>query len=135
MNVTIAGEGFALRRAVPDDVAFILSTWLKSHAQAFPSRERRAAMGRYRGYAESRLAEHGALVACSPSHPSTIHGWACVGSRLHYVYVPFGLRGHGLARSLLSGCFRGYPDRIEVTRRWPWASQRFVLVNDRVRAA
>lgn len=85
-------------------------------------------MAGYRRQVEQQLNDCGALVACDAELPTTIHGWACgTEGLLHYVYVPRELRCLGVGRELISRVVGGYPDRIEVTHRWPWPSGRFVL--------
>ena len=56
----------------------------------------------------------------------TVHVWAAGhAGALDYVYVPPDLRGHGLARRVITALFGHYPERITVTHEWPRASARF----------
>lgn len=56
----------------------------------------------------------------------TVHAWAAgIGTRLLYVYVPPELRGEGLARRVITELIGGYPDVIQITHPWPYASERF----------
>lgn len=119
-----------LRLGVPDDRAFVLATWVRSYEPRTHGSVRRDVYLEHQGKLAERLLEASPLIiACSPSHESTIHGWCCADNALavlHYAYVPPALRGLGLARSLILASFGAYRPRIETSHRWPWASTRFV---------
>ena len=135
--IHIDGQPLGIRPAVASDVAWVMATFMESMLEHYPSRRRRKVALKLRPQAELDLADCGAVVACSPGQPDKIHGWACGNhTLLHYVYVPEKLRGFGLAQALIKACMREYPERIEVSRRWPWPSSgRFVLVGEANRAA
>lgn len=97
--------------AYESDRALILGTWLNSVLAHFPRRRRGREALPIRLYAERSLASHRTVVACSPDHPTVIHGWACGdpdAGHLDFVYVPFPLRGLGLGRSLITECLLEY---------------------------
>ena len=59
---------------------------------------------------------------------ATVHAWACgTADTLHYVYVPPELRGHGIARRVITAVLGEYPEHINVTHAWPRESARFVF--------
>lgn len=59
----------------------------------------------------------------------TVHAWACGDvDTLHYVYVPPELRGHGLARRVITALFGELPEHVHVTHPWPRPSPRFRYV-------
>ncbi len=73
-----------------------------------------------------RILDRGARCVVAGSESGAVHAWACAeGDLLHYVYVPFDLRGEGLARKVITHLFGRYPDRIDVTHPWPGESKRF----------
>jgi len=74
-----------------------------------------------------RMLDAGAPVIVLAEGP-TVHAWACgEADTLHYVYVPPDLRGFGIAAKLIALALGGYPERINVTHRWPRESSRFVF--------
>lgn len=121
-----------LRPMEPSDRACVISTWMRSAAERVRGQGPRRAFFAY----EPRLAERvidsaQVLIACSPEHASTIHGWCATSAPgvVHYAYVPRELRRLGLAREMIRSALGSYPDRIETGHRWPWASSRFVFVH------
>lgn len=101
----MSGLPVTFRDAKPDDLAFILSSWLKSHRQVGDN----AWMANDVYYAIHRARFTTALhqrvvVACDPEHEDQILGWACAGldgHTVHYVYVKQVFRRFGLARRLV----------------------------------
>jgi hypothetical protein len=112
--ILIAGHPVGLRYAEPGDVAYVVATWLQSMTEGVTRRRRGRRMEELRPEVQARLARYSAVVACSPEHPSTIHGWICWGARgLEYVFVPYKLRGHGLAKAMVAACERGVESERE----------------------
>lgn len=83
-----------------------------------------------------RVLDGGARCVVLATDERTVHAWACgEGETLHYVYVPPELRGHRLARRVITALFGDYPERIHVTHEWPRASARFRFAPYRLRNA
>ncbi len=105
----------------PEDRRFIVPTWVRSFAEYAPwgpaaTREHHA------GIVDAILDDPATrvLVLASDEAARTLHAWAAgVGDVLHYVYVPPELRGHDLARRVMTAVLGGYPDRITVSHPWP----------------
>lgn len=112
------------REMTPGDRRYVVPTW------AYESR--------YDGMSKRQRFEHvdaildaGARCIVLAEGP-TVHAWACGGERvLHFVYVPHMLRGHGLGRRVVTELLGAYPDRIEVTHAWPYASERYQFTPSR----
>jgi GNAT superfamily N-acetyltransferase len=108
----------------PEHRAFVASTWARGSRYGLRTRDAFRLVNR--------------LLDASPrivvaANGMTVHAWACgVADALHYVYVPPELRGHGIARRLITELFGEYPDRIVVTHRWPRPSSRFTYAPERL---
>lgn len=133
-TVYVGGERveLALRPMVDGDLAFVMSTWMRSYAGRVQGIVRKDVFHEHhRRLAERLIASERVTVACSPTSETTIHGWCCTGNAspvLHYAYVPPELRRVGLAREMIRSSLGAYPERIDASHRWPWPSQRFVFV-------
>lgn len=130
MRVAILGSGepLGLREMTKADLPYVMSSWLGQYGWAFPKRERIQHVIRERQRIERLMRKARVVIACAPEHPSVVHGWACVtGSTLEFAYVPIELRRAGICKAMLSYVFEQYPDKIEVNRRWPFASARFAF--------
>ena len=102
----------AYRAAVPEDVNFILNSWLKSHRKAkIPATMNDRAYFRLWHTLARRIIERAltgrvtVLVACSRECPDQILGWSAyerAKNTLHYVYVKHPYRRWGLARTMLA---------------------------------
>ena len=116
---------FRLRPHHDSDVAFIASTWVHSYKQAeIPS----GYLWQHSHVVDKLLARCGALVFCRKEHEQTLHAWVCAERDwLHYVYVGKELRHQGLAKALILGGMKAYPQRIYCSHRWPGAGSRFVF--------
>jgi GNAT superfamily N-acetyltransferase len=89
--------------------AFVVSTWLRSYRRlertpglTLTERDRahRAVI--------TPLLDH-VWLAVRPEAPTTVHAWVCGELfRLHYVYVPPDLRGHGIARWMVGEICGGH---------------------------
>ena len=120
-----------IRKARPDDQAYIASTWLRSmtHGRATATdAERRAAIDKVLDHNITRV-----LVACDPKAEHRIRGWLCyapliVARVVHYLYVRDGWRKQGIARALMEHAkllddrpllytHKG-PDWASLTTRW-----------------
>lgn len=97
-----------LRQAVPGDLAFVYSTWLRDLRDADPSvLPSDLWFPAHRGYIDRLLADPKVtvLVAAAADRPSEILGYVVAepGEVLHWVTVRKGpLRGRGLAKRLLT---------------------------------
>lgn len=100
------------------DRRYVVPTWaLSSRYDGLSRRERFRLV--------DRVIDGGADVLVL-AKDAVVHAWACgdVGL-LHYVYVPPELRGHGLARRLITELLGDYPKHVNVTHPWPRESSRF----------
>lgn len=96
-----------IRRMVPQDVAYIRSSWLASYYEhgvrrpTFPGREYRERWGRI---IAALLSSAKVWVAVAQDDNSVILGWACVESetRIHYIHVVHSFQRWGVATALLS---------------------------------
>jgi len=52
------------------------------------------------GLVEDLLERNAVIVACLPTDPSFVYGWACVGTALHYIWVKRDWREFGIGRQL-----------------------------------
>lgn len=103
------------REMLPSDRGYVFKSWLRESRY------------RPRGHRASIITGHldTARTVVLASGP-TVHAFACgSGETLHFAYVPFDLRGHGLGRRVITALFGSYPDHITVTHAWPFESARF----------
>jgi len=122
------------RVATPDDVGFLLSSWLESWHDGCPLMRTvrfRDFKPAARAMAVRLLASSVAMVACDPDDETAILGYAVGeprvegGPLLHYVYVRHSRRRHGLAKALVERCrahigapkWAAYTHETYVTRR------------------
>lgn len=112
----------ALRAMTASDRRFVVPTW------AYGAKWKGLSLNEKFARVDGILAEEGTRVVCLAGG-STVHAWASgIGTRLHYAYVPPDLRGEGLARKVITELLGGYPEVIDITHPWPFASDRFRLV-------
>jgi hypothetical protein len=118
-----------LRDAAPEDLNYIMGTWLHSYLSRYPGRARSAARRAFQPLVRDIfLTDPRTVVLASGPRGDTLHSWACgTRGRLHYVYTPRELRGEGLAKRCIEAVIAGYPERIECSFRWPWESRRFTF--------
>lgn len=102
--LAIGPADVAFRPAGQADVPFVLNSWLQSYARA-PLALAVPREAYWRGHHDLVLAILGrceTTVACAPSDPDAIMGWATTwAGGVHYVYVKFPYRRLGIARRLL----------------------------------
>ncbi len=107
------------RAMTASDRRFVVPTWAQSST-----------------YDDLRLSERFALVdrilddlradVVVLANDRTVHVWAAGhAGALDYVYVPPKLRGHGLARRVITSLFGRYAEHINVTHAWPGEHARF----------
>lgn len=116
------------RKAGPDDMGFVFSTWMNSHVFAQPDRERARVRRSFRStYVDPILREKpSVIVLYSPDAPRTLHGHAVMTREaLAWIYVAFDLRREGYARQLVTALLGGYPETIQTHTAWPFASARY----------
>ena len=104
----------------PEHRAYVVSTWARGQRYGLRTRQAFAFVNTLLDTAPSvKVAARGRCV----------HAWACGdGDVLHYVYVPPELRGHGLARRLITELFGEYPEHVDCSHPWPRESARFRFV-------
>lgn len=106
------------------DRRFVVSTWVKSFADLAPWGNRLTRASHWT--VVDRLLDGGARVAVLGSASGAVHAWACGWDEgIHYAYVPPELRGKGLAKRVIAHLLEGYPEHIDCSHPWPWASRRF----------
>lgn len=109
---------------LPVDRRFVVSTWVQSFADGAPWSKRLARANHWP--VVDRVLDGGARVVILGTEGGAVHAWACgTDDALHYAYVPPELRGRGFARRVITALFESYPDHIDCTHPWPWASRRF----------
>jgi len=98
-----------IRPALEGDVAFVFNSWLKSFRNTGLSRsvQNEVYFSEQHKLIERLLKESTTVVACNPTKPEDIFGWACFQwvdgiFVLHYVYVKHLYRNLGLANELLA---------------------------------
>jgi GNAT superfamily N-acetyltransferase len=108
-------------RAMTDaDRRYVVPTWALSSRYDGLSKPARFRL-------VDRIIDSGAPVIVLATQ-ATVHAWGCgAEDTLHYVYVPPELRGHGIARRVITALLGAYPERINVTHEWPRESARFVF--------
>lgn len=116
------------RNATPEDMPYVLSTWVRSYGSSIPSARRQQAIVEFRRrYVDRVMRKNPHIVLlCSPDSHKTLHGYAvALDGALVWTYVTKDLRRLGLARDAITAALRGYPDTIRVRCAWPWTSDRF----------
>jgi hypothetical protein len=119
-----------LRPAVPDDLGFIFSTWLKhykQHSHLTRDVTNKVFFVRYHRIIERLLARSLTVVAHPDGKPSVILGYSVMEPPIiHWVYVKGPWRRFGIGRLLLGGqnldgcTFTHWTNDIEAFRgRWP----------------
>lgn len=126
--VQVAGERFYGRPMTDLDRNFVFATWVKSAREALKETKYvpfETFQSSYPTFVESLLDTERTIVFFREEEPRVIHAWACAGgpSTLHWAYVPYGLRGLGIGRSVITAALRGYPERIFLTTK-PWRESR-----------
>ncbi len=115
------------RDGVPDDVNFILNSWLKSYRKSREGwgLEPEVYYQMQHDRATGILSVASVRVVTPEGSPNTILGWMCwepAASRIHYVYVKKEFRLSGVARSLLAELPSGHT--MEYTHltdpAWSW---------------
>ena len=116
-----------LRDARPDEMRYVLATWVNSHLSRYPGRHRWQARKVHRAFLANLLEGQPCKIIVAATEPDCLHGWACAvpGQTLHYCYVPRELREEGLGRRLIQAAFGGYPGIIPCSTRWPFPSKRY----------
>jgi hypothetical protein len=113
-----------IRPAEPADRRLVVPTWVKEFAAAAPWSSRLAR--RSHGSVVDQILDGGARVVVLGHEGGAAHAWACGEDRLlHYVYVPFHMRGYGVARRLIAAVLGDYPSLVDCSHKWPWESRRF----------
>ena len=120
--------GARIRDAMPEDLNYIMGTWLGSHLSNFPGRNRASARRSFQAYSKTLLLS-APKISVMVSGRDVLHAWAMAepGKMLHFAYVPKDLWGNGLGRQVITAAFGSYPERIACSYRWPYASSRFVF--------
>ena len=93
-----------IRPAVPEDLPYILSTWLRPawFSPAWRMIPHDVFFGTYRPVVISLLQRANTMVACDPECPEVIWGYATTeGPYLHWVHTKANLQGYGVATRLL----------------------------------
>lgn len=110
---------WALRKAGPDDIPFIYSTWLNSYRTGSGlglSSGKRPYYLTYNCILDQILARAETWVAVSLEDASVIYAYLVhEANTLHYVYVKEGFRGFGIARALFESA--GLPPDARITHR------------------
>ncbi len=128
------------RSATPEDMGYILSTWVRSYGSRISSDRRQVAIVDFRRRYVDRVMKRDPhiVVLCSPNSRTTLHAYAvAVDGGLAWCYVTKDLRrelepGTGrvvsapcLAKRCIEAALRGYPDHVRVFCAWPWESSRY----------
>ena len=127
-RVSAMSDGTRQRSALPADMPYILSTWVRSYGSMVPSARRQSAIVEFRRrYVDRIMAQDPHIaVICSTGRGSTLHGYAvALDGAICWAYVAADLRGHGLARQAMSGALGAYPSTISVNVVWPFPTTRF----------
>ncbi len=108
-----------LRPIRESDVNYIRSSWYREYqplAKVSPAVFSR----NHPGLIEELLSTKTTVVCCSEESPDIAHGWACgeMDGPLHFAFVPFQLRGRGIARAMIAAVLGGYTNHIDVTHRF-----------------
>ncbi len=111
-----------VRDAIPDDLNFFISTWLRSykHSSFFTKRIRNPVYFKYHhDLVTGLLSRSRVTVAHAPGDPGLILSWLCweqhpeAGPVIHYAYTRKSWRGLGLARKLFAAS--GLPENFSYT--------------------
>jgi GNAT superfamily N-acetyltransferase len=128
MNIA-EGEPTTIRRAGPDDMAFIVHAWLEGYWADCPCSlvmPKAEWSKRWHTVIENILADERSvtLVACSPDSDTFLYGFICARPPdvLHWLYVKQAFRGNGFASVLMykAGIIYGHVR----TSHWSAAAQR-----------
>ena len=97
-----------IREAVPADVDFIFSSWLKSYRNSHFSKNiiNTIYFQAHHRLIENLLKTEKVLIACNKEDATQIYGYCCAGQEegiftLHYIYVKQSFRNFGVAKILL----------------------------------
>ncbi len=116
------------RSATPEDMGYILSTWVRSYGSRISSDRRQVAIVDFRRRYVDRVMKRDPhiVVLCSPNSRTTLHSYAvAVDGGVAWTYTTRDLRGLGLAKRCIEAALRGYPDHVRVFCAWPWESSRY----------
>lgn len=122
-----------VRRGLPGDFNFIISTWLRSfkHASYFAKRIQNAIFYRFHHNLCTRLlARSQVFVACDRVDPNVIYGWLVTekfegNDVVHYVYVKAPFRRMGIAATLLVGA--SVDPNTLVFSHWSYAVDKLLI--------
>lgn len=98
---------FTIREALPEDIPFIYSSWLKSYKHdSFIGKSTRSIIffPHYREIIDLLLSKAKVLIACKEDEPNVVYGYIVYDDQfeiLHYVYVKDSFRRFGIMKSLL----------------------------------
>jgi GNAT superfamily N-acetyltransferase len=118
-----------LRKAVPGDLVFVASSWLRSYATSDTARlvtphdvwARGEASAEYWNGQRALIAwllEQGMATVLVADDEGMLQGWACAsGHVLHYVYVRQSARMQGLARQLVTALGIAKNPEVRYTHR------------------
>jgi len=124
-----------IRPCRPEDVSFIVGSWLSNYYHQAPHIRRWIDMevfySLYRRRIEKKIAEAPPIVACNTHDDDQIFGWMCAeimapkpGQNpipvIHYLFVKRPFRGWGIARQLAEGF-----DAPIVVTHWTKTSEAF----------
>ncbi len=118
-----AGEAVEmfLRAMQGSDLNYIRNSWIRNY-QPFAKVSSGIFTRNHPRIIDELLSSRSAstVVACTGDDPMVVHGWACgeTDGPLHWVFVPYPLRGRGIARELIKAVLGGYPTNINVTHRF-----------------
>lgn len=98
-----------VRPALEADAAFIFNSWLKSFRDKGLAKPvcNEVYFSEQHKLVEKLLKRCTTVIACNPTDPASIYGWACFERVegtfvLHYAYVKQPFRGLGLAKEILA---------------------------------
>ena len=105
---------FNLREFRPDDLNFILGTWMESYFFYMPSRPPKNIYAReHSALIHKKLPICECLVACSEEDPTQILGYLITeGELLHYIYVKELFRKLGIGSRLMEEMYRNAVDVV-----------------------
>lgn len=105
----------AIRPAEAEDVSHIFPTWMEAARQLRQCN--RSIFDQFYPHVVRALIETEAAVVMTLEGGQAIQAWACgrPPNLLHFAYVPFKLRSHGLGKAVISAVLEGYPPTIYVT--------------------
>ena len=113
-TVTIEGETFTIRHALPGDVSLIFPSWMEA-ARELRNTRRSVFDAHYPDVVRSLLETEPAHVATWGD--DTIVAWACgrPPNLLHFAWTGYKFRGIGLGRAVIEAVLEGYPATVWVT--------------------